>query len=241
MNKVTMNVETFWNRIYAEHPARFPDENQPVLRAALDHFGDISGKRLLDVGCGNGSSSLFFARQGAEVVSIDLSAVAIQGLTQFCQAHDIRNIAPLQCSAFEISNLPPFDFVFGEMILHHLEPFDQFAALLRNQIVPGGKAFFYENSAVSNVLVWFRNNLVGKYGIPKYGDEDEFPLTPAEVTHLKHHFAVEVVYPELLFFRLASWYLLAGKLEPLMKTLDQFFYQFSSCRRLSYRQYLLMS
>ena len=40
------------------------------------------GKTLIDLGCGNGRDSLFFAKQGMQVVAIDLSRSAIDQLNQ---------------------------------------------------------------------------------------------------------------------------------------------------------------
>jgi SAM-dependent methyltransferase len=234
-------TEAFWNQVYTQKQISLPTEDSGVLRSALDHFGQIKGLRLLDLGCGDGSTSLFFAQQGAEVVAVDISQVAIDALAQFCQKQDITNIKPVRCSAFEIVEQAPFDCVFGSMILHHLEPFAQFSQVLRQSLVSGGKAFFYENNGYSDLLIWLRNHVVGKYGIPKYGDENEFPLMPSEVDQLRQHFKVETVYPELLFFRLASTYLLRGKGQRSLEWLDQLLYQFPAFRPFSYRQYLLLS
>lgn len=236
-----MNTEDFWNKIYATNQTRIPNEHDPVLSAALRHFGDVNGAKLLDLGCGDGSSSLFFAQKGANVVSIDISDTAINQLSQFCLEHKINNISPHKCSAFEISELGKFDFIFGNMILHHLEPLELFSEVLMKSILPGGKAFFHENNAFSNLLIWFRNNLVGKYGIPKYGDDDEFPLMPMEIEIMRRKFSVEIVYPQLLFFQLASAYLFKGHFHQLMKGLDEYFFQISGFRKYSYRQYLLCS
>ncbi len=236
-----MNIENFWDKIYEANPARFPDEKDPILLAALEHFGNnIKGARLLDLGCGNGSSSLFFAKHGAHVTSMDISEVAIQSLSQLCIENGIENIAPIKCSAFSISELGSFDFVFGSMILHHLEPFAAFSETLKKSMAQGGKAFFYENNALSNLLIWFRTNLVGKYGIPKYGDDDEFPLTPAEVKILKQDFTVKIIYPKFVFFSLVSIYLLKGNLQSLLQSLDDYLGQFSGVRKYSYLQYLLL-
>lgn len=236
-----MKTEDFWNQIYATHQTSIPCEDDPVLSEALRHFGNVKGAKLLDLGCGDGSTSLFFAKQGADVVAIDISEVAIANLSRFCQQNHISNITPIKCSAFEIAELGPFDFVFGNMILHHLEPFEGFAQILRASLTPTGKCFFRENSAVSDLLIWFRNNLVGKYGIPKYGDSDEFPLEPREIQSLKNMFFVKVDYPELLFFRLASWYLFKGRLEKSMRWMDEYFFKYEFFRKYSYRQYLLLS
>ena len=87
------------------------------------------------------------------------------------------------------------------MILHHIEPFEKFSKDLKEIIYPNGKGFFWENNARSKTMIWFRQNLVGKFWIPKYGDADEFPLTLAEVNELQKYFHVEIEYPELVFFR----------------------------------------
>lgn len=239
--KTHRQPEAFWNTIYGNNPTRIPNESDPMLLTAIEYFGDVSNARVLDLGCGDGRSSLFFAKRGAEVVAIDISEVAIQNLSEFCQKHEIHNITPIQASAFEIAELGPFDFVFGNMILHHLEPFESFVKVLHQGLTPGGKAYFRENSAFSSLLVWFRENLVGKFGIPKGGDDEEFPLTPQEVELLRQSFKVNVVYPELLFFRLASQYLLKGRLHPIMSRLDSYFFQFPSLRKYSYRQNLFLS
>jgi len=236
-----LNTEAFWNKIYAENTTFLPNEDDPILSTALSHFGDVRGAKLLNLGCGDGSTSLFFAKQGANVVAIDISEVAINSLSQFCAVNQINNITPIKCSAFDILEFAPFDFIFGNMILHHLEPFEDFSTLLRNSITPGGKAFFHENNAFSDLLIWFRNNLVGKYGIPKYGDDDEFPLMPKEVENLRKNFDLNVDYPELVFFCLASLYLLKGRLASLMTGIDNYLFQFPNFRNYSYQQYLLLS
>lgn len=241
IQEMTTTTELFWNQIYTNHATQTPNEADPMLLTAIDYFGDIRNAKLLDLGCGDGRSSLFFAKHGANVTAIDISEVAIQNLSQFCQEQEIKNITPVHCSAFDIVELGPFDFVFGNMILHHLEPFESFAHVLCQSMASNGKAYFRENNAFSSLLIWFRNHLVGKFGIPKGGDEDEFPLTPQEVSMLTKFFQVKIIYPELLFFRLASQYLLRGRLHSFMQQLDEYFFQFPKIRQYSYRQNLFLS
>ena len=56
-----MKAENFLYKISTENQARIPAEDDPVLLAALKHFGDVRGSTLLDLGCGAGRTSLFFA------------------------------------------------------------------------------------------------------------------------------------------------------------------------------------
>jgi hypothetical protein len=139
-----------------------------------------------------------------------------------------------------IANLGRFDAVSGMMILHHIEPFAEFAKRLENCIAPSGKAFFYENNAASRMLVWCRRNIVGKLWVPKYGDPEEFPLSADEVDELRKHIEVEQVYPEMLFFRLVSIYLLRGRAKAFFETLDSACYRRKFLLDYSYRQFLKM-
>ena len=100
-----------------------PAETPFPLEYAYHLVGNITGKRVLDFGCGTGSNSLLLARRGAIVCGVDIShdllALARQRLsrhgaalqTQFvvASAHDL----PLEDESF--------DLVFGIAILHHLD------------------------------------------------------------------------------------------------------------------------
>jgi 2-polyprenyl-3-methyl-5-hydroxy-6-metoxy-1,4-benzoquinol methylase len=216
-----------------------PDDDA-VGCAALEAFGTVDGARLLDLGCGGGEYSRFFAGRGARVTAVDQSEVAISALRDDCGAHSLNTITPVVADAFEIERLGPFDFVFGSMILHHLEPFDAFVGVLARSMAPGGVAFFYENSAMSQTLVWSRTHLVGRFGIPKHGDDEEFPLEPREIDELRREFDVRVTYPELLFTRLISSYVLRGHGERLFGAIDAGLFRFERARKLSYRQYLVL-
>ena len=126
----------------------------------------------------------------------------------------------------------------GRCILHHLEPFSEFVQVLRRTLKADGRAFFYENNAASDFLIWFRDNLVGKLGVPKYGDKDESPLAPKEIELLRSSFSVSVSYPEMVFFRLAAPYLFRNHLKSGLKAIDDFLYKQNVGIRYSYRQYV---
>lgn len=239
-------VQEFWDAIFARggesgySRVAMPDPSDPIVPAALDHFGDLSGRTVLDLGCGRGAMSLLFASLGAQVTGVDLSEAAIQNLTQYCKEHGIGNIRAVQASAMEIDALGPVDFVFGSMILHHIEPFAQFVPVLRRAVAPGGRAFFFENNARNRLMIWFRENMVGRYGIPKFGDPDEFPLTPDEVELLRRDFDVRVEHPDLWMFRLCSDYFFRGNLREPLTRFDRWLYRFPSLRQHSYVQYLYL-
>jgi len=229
----------FWDNVYATSDySRVPETR--ILEPALAFFGDVRGKTLMELGCGPGAASLYLAQRGANVIAVDVSQKAIDDLQRHCAAHAIANVRPVRADALSIDAVGPVDFVYGSMILHHVEPFAQFALVLRRVLRPGGKAFFYENSAMSSLLVWFRQHIVGRLWVPKYGDPDEFPLTAAEILELRKHFEVRVEIPELLFFALAGQYLLRGRFTKPLSALDRAFYRRGWLTNYSYRQFVML-
>ena len=235
------STEQFWDRVYsAVEPAQLDSDNSRAVGHALDFFGDVRGKRILDVGCGTGGTSLMLAQAGAEVVALDSSRVAVEGFSRYLGNMNISNVKPIVGDAMKLSAIGQFDFVFGSLILHHLEPFDQFCLTLRAALLPGGKAFFFENNAASDLLVWFRKHVVGKLWVPRYGDDQEFPLTPGEIRQLRKTFRVDVEIPEMKFFQLASAYLFKRRLASQMKAIDDLLFKLRIGTQYSYRQNVLI-
>lgn len=241
-----MRSTEFWDTRYSEAQthsygeAALPSSKDPVLRKALEWFGDVENRTLVDLGCGRGAASLFFAHHGANVISIDASEMAISQLAEYCSRRSITNVHPIKPSVLEISTLQEVDYVFGSLILHHIEPFEEFPRLLRDAIKPEGRALFWENNASSKTMMWFRRNIVGRLWIRRQGDPEESPLTPSEVDALREYFDVAVEYPDLLYFRMISTYLLRGRLMKPCQILDRCLFRLPEFRRLSYRQLLLL-
>jgi 2-polyprenyl-3-methyl-5-hydroxy-6-metoxy-1,4-benzoquinol methylase len=232
----------FWNDVFSHSGEALVMEEGLQLAAneAARYFGPLHGKRLIDLGCGEGATSLFFARRGAEVIGIDQSEVAISKLTRYCRANGVDNLQPVVGDVYDIPARGPVDFIFGSMILHHVDPFDSFAAVLHETVQRGGRCFFFENNSASNALMWFRSHVVGKFGVPKYGDREEHPLAPNEIEVLRNYFGVRQVFPYLLFFRLASTYLFRRRLTGVCGWLDRAAYKIPAARKYSYRQYVYL-
>jgi len=238
------DATAFWDKLYTDDPDRVgPQARQLALatRAAIAYFGDLKGKTVLDIGCGNGDSSFAFAKHGANVIAVDNSKVGIETLAKRCRQLGIDNIRPVVCDAMAIDTLGPFDFAFGAMILHHLEPFESFSVTLKRSLKEDGKAFFWENNANSKLLIWFRTHVVGKLWVPKYGDSQEFPLTPDEVDMLRKYFSVRVFYPNMTFFVLFANYILRDRLTRQFAAVDDWLYRHNWLVKYSYQQYLYLT
>ncbi|HBL17635.1 MAG: hypothetical protein A2X36_14705 [Elusimicrobia bacterium GWA2_69_24] len=112
-------------------------------RYAFARLSPVAGKRLLDLGCGAGETSVYFALQGAEVTATDISP----RMVEVCRRLAARHGTPLEAKVSAAEALPfpdaAFDLVFCNGVLHHV---DLLPALreIRRVLRPGGKAAFIE-------------------------------------------------------------------------------------------------
>ncbi|WP_301101853.1 bifunctional 2-polyprenyl-6-hydroxyphenol methylase/3-demethylubiquinol 3-O-methyltransferase UbiG [Propionivibrio sp.] len=118
-------------------------EINPLRLDWIDSHAGISGKRILDIGCGGGILSESMAQRGAEVTGIDLSdkalAVARLHLLESKNKVDYRKI-----SAEELTDQAAGDFdivTCMEMLEHVPNPASTIAACAA-LVKPGGHVFF---------------------------------------------------------------------------------------------------
>jgi SAM-dependent methyltransferase len=108
------------------------------MRKLLDKAGPVSGLRILDVGCGLGYFSLYFASYGATVYALD---IAMEALHSFDAPRSvIKLLTPGEVLPLQDTSI---DVVWGAAVLHHLDiplAAQEFYRVLR----PGGRCFFYE-------------------------------------------------------------------------------------------------
>lgn len=211
-----------------EHADRLPSETLHTERVARDNLvrctlallGGIQGRRILDVGCGTGQWSVFLAEEGAEVFAIDLSSRSVRVTQRRAEVTGVR--ARVHTAVMSATGLGFrdgfFDAVFGRDIIHHIPDTVAFGREVARVLRPDGRAVFEENCANNRALMLARDYLCGRFGIPKWSSDDEYPLTRARLARFAGAFEdAQVEYPQFLFFfyfdaklfgyrnRLVSW------------------------------------
>lgn len=101
----------------------------------------LSGKKILEIGCGTGMFTEMFARTGAEIIAVDIAGELLEKARH-------RGLPPSKVrffqKRFEDCDVEgPFDAVIGSSILHHLEigvALEKIFSLLK----PGGVFSFAE-------------------------------------------------------------------------------------------------
>lgn len=122
---------------------------------ALETFGDLMGKTLLDLGCGAGETSVYFALKGATVTAVDISAEMLSVAKRLSDLHRVA-IKTVK-SVAESLEFPDntFDYVFGNGVLHHVRIEDAVREVKR-VLKPRGRAIFIEPLAYNPLIHVYR-------------------------------------------------------------------------------------
>ncbi len=133
----------------------FEAETAIENRAALARFGDLKGRELLDLGCGAGETSVYFALQGAEVTACDISSEMLRVATRLADKYAVKlRLFKMKAEELKFPDAS-FDCVFGNGVLHHVELLPAIRQV-RRVLKPGGIAVFVEPLAHNPVIKVYR-------------------------------------------------------------------------------------
>lgn len=128
----------------------------PATCAALEALGNLDGRRLLEIGCGQGYGTWHLVRRGARVVGLDLSDRRCRAAREALSAPAAPRVGWCVAGA---ERLPfaaaSFDLVLCREVLMYTEParvIGECARVLR----PGGRAAFIESLAGGPLLRLYR-------------------------------------------------------------------------------------
>ena len=109
-------MSKIWDEVYSNDSAFFGEEPSDFAQKCYSDFKRYDVKRLLELGCGQGRDSIFFASNGLDVYAVDSSKVAIENIKQKMRG---KNIC-LHLSHFEVRQTLPFDSSHFDAVYSHM-------------------------------------------------------------------------------------------------------------------------
>ena len=110
-------VTEYWKKRVERKEKQAPTE---FAKHCLNFLEDRKCTSLLDLGCGDGRDSIFFAKQGYEVTAVDVSPIALQILQKKIDEENIKNIRVMEQDILNIE-FPEnsFDIIYAHLSLQY--------------------------------------------------------------------------------------------------------------------------
>lgn len=142
----------------------------PENRFILRQLGDVRGKYLLDLGCGAGENSVYFASRGARCVASDYSPGMVEVALKLAQANHVEvEGRVVNAMAIDIPD-NTFDIVYASNLLHHIPDPKLTLREMHRVLKPGGLACFWDPLKHNPIINVYRRMAT------EVRTEDETPL-----------------------------------------------------------------
>lgn len=159
----------------------FSVPTSPENRWIREKLGNISGKKLLELGCGAGEASVYFAKQGASVMATDLSDKMLEVVKVLAKNNGV-SVDTACCSSTSIPFADEsFDIIYAANILHHVDIEVTIAEVLR-VLKPNG-IFVSWDPLVHNPVIQVYRRIA-----EAVRTEDEHPLHWREIARMRQAF-----------------------------------------------------
>jgi cyclopropane-fatty-acyl-phospholipid synthase len=116
-----------------------------MLALYLERAQAVDGQRILDLGCGWGSFSLFAAERlpRSRILAVSNSAVQRRFIESRRDAAGLRNLEVVTCDVNEFRPQERFDRIVSVEMFEHLHNYDELFRRLSAWLAPAGKLFVH--------------------------------------------------------------------------------------------------
>jgi ubiquinone/menaquinone biosynthesis C-methylase UbiE len=134
----------------------------PIIKSMLPN---LKNKKILDLGCGNGTMSKYFIDNGAySVLAIDISTNMIN---EAKEKNSNEKITYKVCSMEDISKIKDkFDLVYSSLAFHYIEDFDKLIKEIYNLLNNNGILLFSQEHPLATATI-LENDIDNKVEINK--------------------------------------------------------------------------
>jgi SAM-dependent methyltransferase len=161
----------------------------PEMRYIKQRLGDIRGKSLLDVGCGLGEASVYFAMLGAKVTSSDLSQGMLDATLRLARANGVSVKQHLASAEdMQLQKHEKFDIIYAGNLLHHVN-IEETIMRVKPHLTTNGVFVSWDPLAYNPAINVYRA-LATEVRTP-----DEHPFRLSDIKLFKKHFTeIETQY-----------------------------------------------
>ena len=172
----------------------------------IEELGDIKGKKLLHLQCHFGMDTLSIARQGAEVVGVDISDTSIQRATELSNELGIP-AKFVRSNVYDIESVlnETFDIVYTSYgAINWLDDLDKWAKIISRYLKPNGIFYMVEfhpfiytlNDNSEIVDSYFKTKSLETVVDSSYTDNSE--VSEKNLKHIEWHHSLSEILNSLI-------------------------------------------
>lgn len=147
----------------------FEGSTAPENRFIMSNVGDLKNRKMLDIGCGAGESSVYFALKGADCIAGDWSEKMVETAIKLAESYGVS----LKGRVIDAMNLEfednTFDVVYAANLLHHVD-YTRSLKEIHRVLKPGGMACVWDPLRHNPIINIYRSIAT------EVRSEDESPL-----------------------------------------------------------------
>lgn len=109
-------MSEIWDRVYSKNSFFFGEEPSSFAILCYEDLSKYGCTKLLELGCGQGRDTIFFALKGLDVHAIDSSKVAIKNLNERTRRENVS----INLKNFDAKRGLPFDNNYFDVVYSHM-------------------------------------------------------------------------------------------------------------------------
>ncbi len=182
----------YWNQYYDNHPVPIGNGESQFARDMMPYME--SKKNLIELGCGNGRDSLFFASKGIHVTGIDISKNAINMLNKVNTYEGTRFLCEDFSGESDIFCVQ-YDYCYSRFTLHAINEIQEQNTLRNAWNALKKEGLFFIEARSINDDIYGKGKCIGKHSYI-YNDHFRRFIDKEELVEKLINLGFKIIYEE---------------------------------------------